>query len=487
LLTRPSADFEKSSRVLLLLIILLATGLRIPGFFANHFHADEALFASWARLIAIWRDPLLVQQAVDKPPLLFYLQALAFPLFGPVEWAARLPNMIASILLIPLTAVFAWRLFHNNLAPLIAALLVATSPMAIQFSPTAFTDPLLTAFLIGSLLFAVGRTRPLWSGLFFGLAVFTKYQAWLFFPLLVGLGWLSAWEWGQWRKMAAGLLPPVLLFLVWQLIRSGSLDLWSTQVSNFGGVRLAWSWELLPRLVDWVNLWPITLGPLLMTGFFVAGCLLIWFPISLKSGTPPLADRMLTIFIFVYLSLHWLLAVPIWDRYLLTLVPISSVIIGRGISLLGERFSFPRNSSGWLSLTILFLIALIQISSAFAAQKGLFAIGGQSNADQGAWQVAQYLENAPYGTVLYDHDFSWHWRYAFIDKGVYVSWFEHPTALAKDLHVFGSTPGDRYLVLPDNASTAPVLRSVEEAGFKPQAVLHTDTHPGMILYHLESS
>ena len=54
----------KSSRVLLLLIILwLAALLRFPALFNNHFHADEALFASWARLIAIGRDPLLFRTA----------------------------------------------------------------------------------------------------------------------------------------------------------------------------------------------------------------------------------------------------------------------------------------------------------------------------------------------------------------------------------------------------------------------------------------
>ena len=83
--------------------MLLGAALRLRGLFANTFHADEALFASWARLIAVWRDPLLLTQPVDKPPLLFYSQALFYPLFGPVEWAARLPSLLASLLLIPVS------------------------------------------------------------------------------------------------------------------------------------------------------------------------------------------------------------------------------------------------------------------------------------------------------------------------------------------------------------------------------------------------
>lgn len=485
---RSPQGFGKFSGVLLLLIILLAAGLRFPGFFNNHFHLDEALFASWARLIAIWRDPLLLAQPVDKPPLPFYLQALAFPMFGPVEWAARLPNLIASILLIPLTAVFAWRLFHNNLTALIAALLVATSPMAIQFSATAFTDPLLTAFLIAALLFIAGSSFPMWSGLFFGLAVFTKYQAWLFLPLIVGLAWLAGWGWPQRKKMIAGFLPPFVLLLYWQFVRHGSLDLWTTQINNFGGLRLVWSWELLPRLSAWAGLLPVTMGSGLVILLFLASCFMIWLPGQEKLGAPSLADRLLTLFFLGYLALHWLLAVPVWDRYMLPLVPLSAVIIGRGTGLLAGRIPVVRTLPSlqprliiWL---ILFSFAALQISPALAARGGFFPVGGQRNADRGAWQVAEYLDQAPYGTVLYDHWFSWHWRYTFIDKGVYTSWFEHPAALAEDLQVFGSTPGDRYLVLPDDDRAKPVLRAVEESGYRARAVLQTQAQPGMILYHL---
>jgi 4-amino-4-deoxy-L-arabinose transferase-like glycosyltransferase len=491
LLTRSNSGFDKTSRVFLLFIILLATGLRLPGFFGNHFHADEALFASWARLIAIWRDPLLLAQAVDKPPLLFYLQALAFPMFGPVEWAARMPNMTASILLIPLTAVFSWRLFHNNLAALVTALLLATSPMAVQFSPTAFIDPLLAAFLIAALLFTAGRSRPLWSGLFFGLAVLTKYQAWLFLPLMGSLAWLASWKWDQWKNFIIGFLPLFLMLLAWQMIRSGSLNLWSAQISNYGGLRTAWSWELLPRLVGWADLWPISLGSWLMVLFFLAGCLIVWFSRPTKSDSPALADRLLTLFILGYLALHWLLAVPLWDRYLLPVMPLAAIITGRGIGIISERISWRGNRIRMLPhillLSALLLIATFQISPALAARDGFYPVGGQRNADRGAWQVAQYLDKAPYGTVLYDHWFSWHWRYAFIDKGVYTSWFEHPAGLVEDLQVFGSTPGDRYLVLPDDQSAIPVLRSVQEANFIPLEVLHTDVRPGMILYLLEPS
>ncbi|MCB0008936.1 MAG: hypothetical protein KDE04_20860, partial [Anaerolineales bacterium] len=89
-----AADGDRSRpfgfRLALIGLILLGVWLRLPGIWANTFHADEALFATWARHIAVWKDPLLVSQLVDKPPLLFYLQALFYPLLAtPAGWPAR--------------------------------------------------------------------------------------------------------------------------------------------------------------------------------------------------------------------------------------------------------------------------------------------------------------------------------------------------------------------------------------------------------------
>lgn len=480
-----------SSRVLLLVIILFAAALRLSALFENHFHADEALFASWARLIAVWRDPLLLAQPVDKPPLLFYLQAAAFPFFGPVEWAARLPNLAASILLVPLTAVFSWRMFRQSIAALIAALLVAMSPLAIQFSATAFTDPLLTALLLASLLFVSGSSQPFWGGFFLGLALLTKHQAWLFLPLIVGLAWLANWRLRQWARLLAGFVPAFVLLLGWQFLRSGSLDLWSSQMSNFGGLRLVWSWELLPRASAWAALIPFTLGSALMILLLLLSIPLIWWIPHNEQDRPTLADRLLIIFIVGYLALHWLLAVPVWDRYLLPLVPLTAVVIGRAIGLISGYFPAAKRRVKQqpllIALSALLLLAVLQAPTALAARRGEFAIGGQHNADRGAWQVARYLEQAPYGTVLYDHWYSWHWRYAFIDKGVYTLWFEGPADLVADLEVFAGTQGKRYIVLPDDQTASPILRAVQESGFLLQEVLHSDTRPGMILYRLEPS
>jgi hypothetical protein len=94
------------------------------------------------------------------------------------------------------------------------------------------------------------------------------------------------------------------------------------------------------------------------------------------------------------------------------------------------------------------------------------------------------LAHAPYGTVLYDHWYSWQWRYHLLDSGVYVSWFPHPAALARDLTAFGHNRQPRYLALPNSSAADPVLRAVTAAGFHAQHVYTAED--GITLYQLTS-
>lgn len=498
-------------------ISLLAFWLRARGLFANSFHADEALFASWARHIASWKEPLLLTQAVDKPPLLFYLQALFYLPSGPVEWAARLPNFMVSVWLAPLTVVLYRRLYagegwgetagkypsafpagYNPAVPphlrapsrpsrinaLLPALIVACSPLAIQFSATAFTDPLLTFWLVASLTVIGNRLSvngqpitdyrlPITSGLLFGFAIATKYQAILFLPLVVGVGWLVGYGRTQWRRWFMGVLPVLTAVFLWDVARTGGWSLWSAQISNYGGVRLAWSWELWPRLTAWGRLWATAVPPILLLAFILLLVGLVWRSWRVDDFASRV-DLLLISFILGYVVLHWLTAVPVWDRYLLPLVPLVAVLIGRGFSLIMQIFADKSNEKSAFirrirvyprSIFFLFLVVLL-IFPAWRARYGRYPVGGQANADQGAAQIAAVLADEPYGTVLYDHWYSWQWGYHLFYRQVYVSWFPHGTALAEDLAVFGRDGNARYITLPNSMISQPIIRAIHTAGFQ---------------------
>lgn len=446
------------------LLICFAATLRYHALFANTFHADEALFATWARLIAVWRDPLLLTQAVDKPPLLFYAQALFYPLFGPVEWAARMPSLVASLLLIPLTAQLAWRLSGDRRAGLIAALVVALAPLAVQFSATAFSDPLLTFWLTMTLVLLLGRpARPALAGLAFGLALATKYQAALFLPLVIGLGWLRGWGGREWLRALTGAAIVLAQVALWLAARGGGAAVLAGQWANVGGVRPARSWELLPRLAAQARLWRVGLGaPLLaLGGVVLAGVAL--GPRSRARVAPP--EAFVALFVLGWFLLHWLWSVPAWDRYLLPVLPLVAALLGRGLSLLWVA----AKAQGRLARTAaglgFALVAGLCLPVAADARAGRYPIGGQPAADGGAAAVAAALADAPYGTVLYDHWYSWHWRYQLFDRRVYVSWFPHARALLDDLAAFGGSGPARYIALPAGETAAPVVRRLREAGY----------------------
>jgi len=145
------------------------------------------------------RDRLLALAAPDKPPLLFYLMAVAFFVLGHAEVAARLIGVMAGVI----SVAAMWQLaqfchseskesFPHGTETLrsaqgdrfrgpangsgIAALAMTLSPMAIAFSPTAFLDPLMVMFALASLV-AVTRRRPGGSGVLLGLAAATQVQA----------------------------------------------------------------------------------------------------------------------------------------------------------------------------------------------------------------------------------------------------------------------------------------------------------------------
>ena len=493
-------------------ILLLAYYLRVDGLFANTFHADEALFASWARHIAVWKDPLLLTQPVDKPPLLFYLQALFYPLQGPVEWAARLPNFIASLLVMPLTAVFFQNLYGNRIKDFAdhagnipslrprayfgmaehksalktgiftTALIITCSPIAIQFSSTAFTDPLLTFFIVASLvattcnlqLVACNKKAPILAGILFGLAVVTKYQAWLFLPLILGVGWLSGWRWRDVVRFVLGMLPVLLFVFLWEWARTGTFSLWSAQIDNFGGVRVAWSWEIGPRLLEWWYLWQTAVPLYLLFLFFLLAFGLfvrVWF-VDDANGR---FDLLLILFLLSYFLFHWLFAIPVWDRYLLPLVPIVAVLFGRGVMLIEEwrleigDWRLARFTHHASRITLLVLLLLL-VPSALSASTGNFPVGGQRFADQGASEIAGYLAGAPYGTVLYDHWYSWQWGYHLFDQRVFVSWFSDADTLVENVLAFKDDPAPRYIALPNTAVSAPIHQALNNAGFSLQPI-----------------
>ncbi len=116
----------------------------------------------------------------------------------------------------------------------------------------------------------------------------------------------------------------------------------------------------------------------------------------------------------------------------------------------------------WLWLIVFLLIGL---APALRARNGDVPLSDLYQSDDSIEEIAAYFSDSASAVVLYDHWFSWHWRYLLFDSEIYVSWFPDHESLSRDLLVFGRDGTERYLALPNDEQARPIIRAVNDAGF----------------------
>ncbi len=508
-----SAVRDPKPEIVLLLICLLAFALRLGPLFDNRFHPDEALFSTWALKIARGENLLLTGVPVDKPPLLLYFSALSFFVFGQNELAARLPNLIASVV----SVVLVWRLGLSqlrigNLGPgqlganqlvnqstesqstnyqstiLLPPLLLALSPFAILFAPTAFLDPMMVMLGIASLV-AASRGRAGWAGILLGLAFATKVQG-LFFLPLIPVFWSRQVnkETGRFRSLslhpligfAVGFVVIATCVLLWDRARGG-LPFWVQQSINYGGIRVIYGTELGPRLTGWLNFLPYFFGPIVGLLGLIGLPFLFYRDLTREAGTRAAwIDLWLLAYTISFLAFHWLFAFPVWDRYLLILVPMAALLIGRSLHLviLSSRLLVPKFTRCSVSPSLfLSLLLIIMLPFSLAAAESQYPIGGDHGANDGIERVSDYLKGLPSGTVVYDHWLAWELGYYLGDGFAYLAYFDTPAALADDLRVFGGHD-DRYVVFPAREPSDKVIDAIGQIGYTLRPVFVTQDRFG---------
>jgi hypothetical protein len=433
---------------------------------------------------------LLSGVAPDKPPLLFYTIGVAFLALGRVEIAARLAGLIAGVISVALVAALrpdrSW----------IAAIVMALSPFAILFSPTAFLDPLMVMFALASLV-AATRRRPGWAGVLLGLAVATKVQALVFLPLVFVIQNLESrfqpdahkparalTPFGVWVvRFIVGLMAPLVIVLLWDRLRGGT-PFWVQQTINYGGIRPIYASEVLPRLDGWASFLPYFFGTPMLIVLAVGLPLLLAYDLTRGTRTwVAMLDLMLIAFALGYFFLHWLLAFPVWDRYLLGLVPVMCLLIGRLASLAADWLRQPIHSPLMADLVIVSLVLALLVTPALQAGQSALPVGGDHGPHDGIDRMADTMRGFPYGTVIYDHWLGWTLRYYLWDAHAYIAYFATPQSLAEDLHVFGRT-SPRYIVFPANESTARIEREIGAEGFALSPVLSSQDRHGQTTFTL---
>lgn len=151
--------------------------------FPSFWDPDEAVYAVATREMlrtGDWLAPMFNGAPFfDKPILFYWLQLIAFKIFGATEFAARLVPAVSAVGVIAATG-WAGRVFFNNTVGRLAALIVAILPATFALSAYAILDMTFTAFLFAAIALTASAAihdrphRQWWGYLCLTLAVLTK-------------------------------------------------------------------------------------------------------------------------------------------------------------------------------------------------------------------------------------------------------------------------------------------------------------------------
>ena len=421
-------------RLSLLCLLLLAAALRF-GVLSHdaRFHPDEALYATYARRMARYGDLLLSDAPLDKPPLGLFVNALSFSALGEGEFSARLPAAFFSLINVAVCYALLRRLI-NRRAALIGGALMALSPFDLAFSGTAFHDPLLTLCCALCALM-LSREQPLYAGIFAACAIATKQSALQFLPIyaLIGAVGLRRARIGTLVAFGVPILAVAFALMAWSAARAAPVDFWTLGVLNPGALRLIRSDEVLPRLARWLALYGESVGfaPLLGIGAYGA-----WRACT-EAARPSVAALIAACGLLGTLLGYWLIAFPLYDRYLLPLAPLTVLLIAYGMAAWRSR----------LALAVVFALIAPFTARTLANQHG---IGIQSAFYGGVDGLAAHL-NALEGTpIVYDHWLSWELRYYLGDSPrPQLVWYPSAEWLSRDVcHL----PTPSYFVAPEGAA-----------------------------------
>jgi 4-amino-4-deoxy-L-arabinose transferase-like glycosyltransferase len=186
-------------------IFLSATVVYIAGLFVDVINVDAAQYASISKEMLQSGSYLTVKHCgrdyLDKPPLLFWLSALMFKIFGFYNWAYKLPSLLFTFLGVYATYRLARSLYDINVARL-AALILYTCQAFFMFNNDVRTDTILTACVITSiwLLYEYTETEKMkhffGGSLFIALGLMAKGPLGIVVPsLALGIHFILKREW----------------------------------------------------------------------------------------------------------------------------------------------------------------------------------------------------------------------------------------------------------------------------------------------------
>lgn len=365
----------------------LGLTLRLWGLDAHGLSGDEPLSVVFYSRPLDQLSRTLVAEDLH-PPLYPVLLHVWMRLFGSAETSVRLPSALIGTLLVP-AAFLAARAFWStdrwaNQTGLLAAALVALSPIQLYYSQEARNYILVTALALGSSasLFAAlrsGRRRNWWLyALATAGALYTHYNAFLVVAAQIVFMLIAApYYRRRFRVWALALGGALALFAPWavammqQLLRLAAGDFAPTAIPVETIVR-AFIIDLVGRAAG------VALGQFLLPA--VGLSLLVLGLIALLSASDD--GRLTTLYLLLAVFVPLVAMLAVWSqipnvatRYLVIVTPPFLLLVARGIVLLATASTMQRSlrSLALGARTTGQLLIVLAIAGSVSALPGYYA------------------------------------------------------------------------------------------------------------------
>ena len=187
----------------LIAIFLVKLYLVHPSF------SDENIYYSMGKVIDEGQKPYYDFNYVH-PPIQIYILAAVFKLFGTSLVIAKLVPLFASSLAVVMIFLISKKLFDEKSA-LVGSLLFIITPVFIAFSDQGYGIWETLLFILISFYLSL-KEKYLASGIFFSVAVFTRYLSVLFFPLMLITLFFQKLRWKKFFIYSAASASALFLF-----------------------------------------------------------------------------------------------------------------------------------------------------------------------------------------------------------------------------------------------------------------------------------
>jgi 4-amino-4-deoxy-L-arabinose transferase-like glycosyltransferase len=447
----------------------------------------EPLFAEAARQMTVtgdWITPYFNGVTrFDKPPLIYWLMAIAYQVFGTTAWSARLPSAISATLLIGICFYVLHVIVNKHskavphLLPYLGSAILALNLEMLFFGRLGYSDMLLNLCFSGSLLsFFMGYVSPKaepspktrWYFGFYslmGLAVLTKGPVGIVLPSAIVLIFLMCV-----RKLRDVLpemkvLPGAILFafitLPWYVLVY--LNNGSAFINSFFGLHNVqrfthvvnqhsgpWYFHILIVLAGFAP-WSFTL-PAAIASIF-----------QQRSWRDDDRTKHLGLFAFIWFAtvlIFFTIAVTKYITYSLPSIPAAAILIA-----LWWQHQMPQpKQSRWLQFSVYSSLAVSVAVAVCALSSPQWLMNDPAMPNLGLWLkqaglpiigAVIWLGSAIAGLVLIvQRNLKWFWNVNFVTIAAFIVFFVIPA--------FELVDQDRQLPLRQIAQTVTQVRAVDE-------------------------